>query len=130
MDVVEGETANCSGTGETCDDGTKEFSMKVEDTIDIKEEFSITVEDTVDIKEEFSTTIEDTIDIKEEFSTTVKDTVDIKDEVPEAVTLTSVNPEQEVRLWGVCVWLWQLVLLGHLLSESTSFRLCSNTTII
>jgi hypothetical protein len=104
MDVVEGETGNCSGTGVTCDDdGTEEFSRKVENTIDIKEEFSIKFEDTVDIKEEFSTTIEDTIDIKEEFSTTVEDTVDIKDEIPEAVSFTPVNPEQEVRLWGVCV---------------------------
>ena len=37
MDVVKGETCNCSGTGVTCDDhGTEEVSMKFEDAIDIK----------------------------------------------------------------------------------------------
>ena len=53
MDVMEGETGNCSGAGVTCDDdGTDEVSMKVEDAIDVKEEFSIEVVDTVDIKDE------------------------------------------------------------------------------
>ena len=53
MDIVEGETGNCSGTGVMCDDdGTEEVSMKVEDAIDVKEEFSIEVVDTVDIKDE------------------------------------------------------------------------------
>jgi len=59
MDVVEGETGNSSGKGVTCDDGTEEVSMKLEDAIDIKEEFSITVEDAIDIKEEFTITFED-----------------------------------------------------------------------
>ena len=76
MDVVEGETGNCNGTGATCDDdGTEEVIMKVEDTIDIKGEFSITVEDAVDIK----------------------------NEIPEDITFTPIKTEQEVRLWGVCV---------------------------
>jgi len=76
MDVMEGETGNCSGTGVTCDDdGTEEVSMEVEDAIDIKEEFSIKVEDAEDIK----------------------------DEIPEPITFTTIKTEQEVRLCGVCV---------------------------
>ena len=40
MDVVEGETGNCSGTGVTCDigDGTEEFSIEGEDAVDVKDE--------------------------------------------------------------------------------------------
>ena len=65
MDVVKGETCNCSGTGVTCDDhGTEEVSMKFEDAIDIKEEFGVTVQDAVDIKEEFNITVVDAVDIK------------------------------------------------------------------
>jgi len=76
MDVVQGETGYCSGTGVTCDDdGTEEGSMEFEDAIDIQEEFSIKVEDAVDIK----------------------------DEVPEAITFKTIKTEQDVRLWGVCV---------------------------
>jgi len=76
MDVVEVETANCSRTGVTCDDdGPEEFSMKFEDTIDIKEEYSILVEDAVGIKDGY----------------------------PEAITFTPVKTEQEVSLWGLCV---------------------------
>ena len=103
LDVLEGENDNCSGTGVTCDDGgTEEVSMKVEDIIDIKEEFSINLEHSVDIK----------------------------NEIPEAITFTLVKTEQEVRLWDVCVWWWQLVLSGYLWLESTCCRLCSNTSII
>jgi hypothetical protein len=102
MDVVEGETGNSSGTGVTCDDGTEEVSMKLEDAIDIKEEFTITFEDALNIK----------------------------NEIPEAITFTPVKTELEVRLWGVCVWWWQLVLSGHLLPERMICILCSNTSII
>jgi hypothetical protein len=96
MDVVEGETGNCSGTGVTCDDdGTEEVSITVEDAMDIKDEFSIKVEDAIDIK----------------------------DEIPEAITFKTIKTEQEVRLWGVCgvcvcvracVQWWQLILSGYL----------------
>jgi len=90
MDVVEGEIGKCSGTGVMCDDdGTEEASMKVEDSIDIKEEFGITVEDSIDIKEEFSIKVEDA--------------EDIKDEIPEAITFTPIKTEHEVRLWDVFV---------------------------
>jgi hypothetical protein len=53
--------------------------------------------------EEVSIEVEDTIDIKEEVSIKVEGAIDIKDEFP------------EVRLWGVCVRWWQLMLVGHLL---------------
>ena len=89
MDVVEGETGNSSGTGVTCDDGTEEVCMKLEDAIDIKGEFSITVEDAIDIKEEFTIAFEDTLNIK--------------NGIPEAITFTPVKSELEVRLWCVCV---------------------------
>jgi hypothetical protein len=75
IDVVEGGTGNCSGTGVTCDDGPEEGSMKFEESIDIKEELTITVEHAVDIKKE----------------------------IPKAITFTPIKTEQEVRLWGVCV---------------------------
>jgi hypothetical protein len=53
MDVVEGETGSYSETGVTCDvDGTEEFSIKFEESIDIKEEFGIKVEETTDTKVE------------------------------------------------------------------------------
>jgi len=82
MDVMEGETGNCSGTGVTCDnDGTEEVSMEVEDAIDIKEEFSIKV----------------------------GDAEDIKDEIPEPITFTTIKTEQEVRLWCVC---WRQLVLS------------------
>jgi len=74
--------------------------------------------------------VEDAIELKKEFSIKVVDTVDIKDEIPEAVTFTPVKTEQEVRLWCVCVGLWQLVLSGHVLPERTSCTLCSNTSIV
>jgi len=75
MGYVEGETGYCSETCVMCDvDGAGEFSIKVEEAIDIKEEFSIKVE---------------------EF-------VDIKDETPEAISVPAINTEHEVRLWGVC----------------------------
>jgi hypothetical protein len=44
----------------------------------------------------------------------VEDTIDISNETPEAVTSPPIKNEQEVRLWGVCVRWWQLMLLGHL----------------
>jgi len=75
MDVVEGETGSYNGTCVPCDVvGTKEVSIKVEDTIDIKEEVSIKVEEAFDIK----------------------------DEIPEAISFPSIKTEHEVRLWCVC----------------------------
>jgi len=74
MDIVEGEIDSYSGMCVPCDVGTEEFSIKVADTIDIKEEVSIKVEGTINIK----------------------------DEIPEAITFPSIKTEHEVRLWGVC----------------------------
>jgi hypothetical protein len=74
MDFEEGETGYCSETCLTCDvDGTEEFSVKDEDTVDIKEEASIKFE-----------------------------AVYIKDEIPEAIISPPIRTEHEVRLWGVC----------------------------
>jgi len=75
MGFVEGETGSYSETFVTCDvDGTEKVSIKVEDTIYMKEEVSIKVEETIDIK----------------------------DEIPEATTFSSFKTEHEVRLCGVC----------------------------
>ena len=75
MGFVEGETGSWNETGVECDvDGTKEVSTKFEEALDVKEEVSIKVEESIDIK----------------------------DEIPEALTLQTVETEQEVRLWGVC----------------------------
>jgi len=75
MEYVEGETGHCNETCVMCDvDGAAEFSIKVEEAIDIKEEVSIKVEEAIDIK----------------------------DETPEAITFSSVKTEHEVRLWCVC----------------------------
>jgi len=76
MDVVEGETGNCSGAGVTCGgDGAVDVTIKVEDAIDIKAEVCIKVEETIDIK----------------------------DESLEATSFQPIRTEQEVRLWCVCV---------------------------
>jgi len=75
MDVMEGETGSYSEMCVPCDVGTDEVSIKVEDTIDIKEEVSIKVEEAIDIK----------------------------DEIPEAVTSPPMRSEIEVRLCCVCV---------------------------
>jgi hypothetical protein len=75
MCCVEGETVYCSEPCVTCDvDGIEEFSIDIEEAIDIKEEVSIKVEDAIDIK----------------------------NEIPEAITLAPITTEHEVRLWGVC----------------------------
>ena len=75
MVFVKGETGSCSETCVTCDvDGSEEFSIKVEEAIDIKEEFNIKVEEAIDIK----------------------------DGIPEAITFPTIKTEHEVRLWGVC----------------------------
>jgi len=75
MVCVEGATGSYSETCVKCDvDGTEEVSIKVEEALDIKGE--------VDIK--------------------VEEAIDIKDETPEAITFSSIKPEHEVRLWGVC----------------------------
>jgi hypothetical protein len=72
---VEGETGYCS---ETCVTGvvgwTGEVSIKVEDTINIKEEVSFKVEEDVDIK----------------------------DEIPEAIIFPPVKSEQEVSFFICC----------------------------
>ena len=89
MGYVEGETGYCNETCVMCDvDGAAEFSIKVEEAIDIKEEVSIKVEDPIDIKDEVSIKVEDPIDIK--------------DETPEGITSSSIKTKHEVRLLG-CV---------------------------
>jgi hypothetical protein len=71
---VEGETGYSSETCARCGvDGTEEFSIKVEDPIDIKEEVSTKFE-----------------------------AVYIKDEIQELVSVPPVKTENEVRLQGVC----------------------------
>ena len=72
---VEGETGSCIETCVMCDvDGTEEFSIKVEEAIDIKEEVSIKVEEAIDVKHE----------------------------IPEALIFPPIKTEQEVRLWVLC----------------------------
>jgi hypothetical protein len=72
---VEGETGSYIETGVTCDvDGTKEVSIKVEESIDIKEEVSVKVEEAVDVK----------------------------DEVAEEIIVPPIKAEHEVRLQGAC----------------------------
>jgi len=72
---VEGETGSCSETCVTCDfDATDDVSINVKEAVYIKEEVSIKVEEAVDIK----------------------------DEIPGTIIFSSVESEQEVRLWGVC----------------------------
>jgi hypothetical protein len=74
MDVVEGGTGSYSETGAMCDvDGTEEYSIKVEECIEIKEEVSIKVEGAIDTK----------------------------DEIPEGTSLPPIKTELEVRLQGV-----------------------------
>jgi len=117
MGYVEGETGYCNETCVMCDvDGAAEFSIKVEEAIDIKEEVSIKVEDPIDIKDEVSIKVEDPIDIKDavsikvedpidikdEVSIKVEDPIDIKDETPEGITSSSIKTKHEVRLLG-CV---------------------------
>jgi len=89
MGFVKGDTGSCSETCVTCDgDGTEEFSIKVEDAIDIKEEVSFKVEGAIDIK----------------------------DEIPEAVSFPPFETEHEIHLSKVfnCVRLLSGTLL-HLL---------------
>jgi len=74
MGFVEGETGSCNETCVTCDvDGTEEFSVKVEESICVKEDVSFKVEEAIDMK----------------------------DEIPEAI-IPPIKTEHEVRLWGVC----------------------------
>jgi len=89
MGYVECVIGHCNETCVMCDvDGAAEFSIKVEEAIDIMEEVNIKVEEASDIMEE--------VNIK------VEDPLDIKDETREAITYSSVKTEHEVRLWGVC----------------------------
>ena len=89
MGFVEGETISNSEPCVTCDvDGTEKVSINFEDAIDIKEEVSFKVEEAIDIKEEVSFKVEEAIDIE--------------DEIPEAISLSPIKTEHEVRLWGVC----------------------------
>jgi hypothetical protein len=100
---VEGETGYCSETRVICGvGGTGEFSVKVEEAIDIKDEINIKVEDTVNIKEEVSIKVEDAIDIKDE-GTINFEAVYIKDEIPQAIISPPIKTKHEVRLWDVCV---------------------------
>jgi len=72
---VEGESGYCSETCVMCDvDGAGKVIIKVEEALDIKEEVSIKVEETIYIK----------------------------DEIPEALSVSPIKTEHEVRLWGVC----------------------------
>ena len=74
MGFVEGETGPCSETCVTSDvDGTEEFSVKVEESICVKEDVSFKVEEAIDMK----------------------------DGIPEAI-IPPIKTEREVRLWGVC----------------------------
>jgi hypothetical protein len=56
----------------------------------------------VDGTEEFIIEFENTIDIKEEVSIKVEKAIDIKDEIPEVISFLPIKTEQEVRLSGVC----------------------------
>jgi hypothetical protein len=95
MGCVEGETGYCSETCVTCDvDGTEEFSIKLEEAIDVKEEVIIKVEEAVDIK----------------------------DEIPEAVTFPPIKTEHEVKLWGVSEVV-AAIAFGHLLSPKGNLHL-------
>jgi hypothetical protein len=86
---VEGETVYCNDTCVTCDvDGTEEVSIKVEEAIDMKEEVCVNFE-----------------------------AIYLKDETLDAAIFPPIKTEQEVRLWGVFVKWWQLMLLGHLLPK-------------
>ena len=51
-----------------------------------------------DASDDVSIKVEEVLDIKEE----VEEALDIKDEMPEAIPFPQIEPEQEVRLWGVC----------------------------
>ena len=96
---VEGETGSCIETCVTCDvDGAEEFSIKVEEAIDIKEEVSIKVEEAIDVKHE----------------------------IPEALIFPPTKTEQEVRLWVLCVRCWQLMLLGLLLPQKENCEIAIN----
>jgi hypothetical protein len=55
----------------------------------------------VDGTEEFSIDVEEAIDIKEEVSIKVEESTDVKSEIPEAL-FPPIKTEHEVRLWGVC----------------------------
>jgi hypothetical protein len=72
----------------------------------------------VDGTGEVSIDVEDPLDIKEEVSIKVEEAVNIKDEMPEVTVFPPVTIEHEVRLLGVCVRWWQLLLLGHLLTPT------------
>jgi hypothetical protein len=51
---------------------------------------------------EFSINVEDPLDIKEEVSIKVEEAVDIKDEMPEVTVFPPFMTEHEVRLRGLC----------------------------
>jgi hypothetical protein len=57
------------------------------------------------------------VDGTEEGCMKVEETIHIKDEIPEAISFPPAKSEHEVRLRGVCVKWWQLMLLGHLLPQ-------------
>jgi hypothetical protein len=45
----------------------------------------------------------------EEVGTKVEEALDIKDEIPEPITFPPIKTEEEVRLWGVCVCVCEVV---------------------
>jgi hypothetical protein len=60
--------------------------------------------DGVGRSEEFSMKLEEAIDIKEEVSIKVEDNIDIKDEIQQAVTYPPIKTDHEVRLCGAVWW--------------------------
>jgi hypothetical protein len=63
------------------------------------------------------------VDGTEEVSIKVEESIDIKDENPEALLVPSLKTEHEVRLWGVCVRWWQVMVLDHLLPRKGNCEL-------
>ena len=103
MSFVEGETGSYNETRVMCDvDGTEEYSINFEESIDVKEEVSVKVEEAIDIKNEVRIKFEEAIDIKEEVGIKVEEAIHIKDEIPDAISVPPIETEHEVRLWGVC----------------------------
>ena len=86
----------------TLDDGTEEFTVKVEEA-EIKVEASDIKVEEVEIKVEES-------DIKIHEADIKIESIDIKEENPEAKTFPPIKTEPEVSVWGLCVWQQQFVL--------------------
>ena len=50
-----------------------------------------------------------------------EEAVDIGNEIPEAITFPSVKAEHEVRVQGVCVRWWQLMLITPFIATKCKF---------